>query len=98
MSRPAFTLSELGNTYAESGNRYIVSLIVGYDDHEATSPAAAVAHTLKLTRDADADGTHWYVYDRHTRSLHLVTQRQAEDLMDAIEDEEIAEEDADADD
>ena len=98
MSRPAFTLSELGNTYAESGNRYIVSLIVGYDDHEATSPAAAVAHTLNLTRDADADGTHWYVYDRQTHTLHLITQRQAEDLMDAIEDEEIAEKDSDVND
>ena len=84
-----FTLHELGSTYADSGDRYIVSLIVSHGDHEATSPADAVAHTLNLTRDCDADGTHWYVFDRQTRPLHRVLPRDVETLADpSVEDEE----------
>ena len=73
-----FSLDELGNTYVESDNRYVVSLIVGYSDREALSPQQAVANALDLTRDDNAYSTHWYVFDRHTHTLHLVEQQEAE--------------------
>ena len=81
MPHSAFTLSELGNTYADANNRYIVSLIVGYDDHEAASPIDAAAHALALTQDDDAADTHWYFFDRQTSLLHLIEQLEAENVL-----------------
>ena len=73
------TLHELGSPYADAGDRYVVSLIVSDGDHEATSPANAVAHRLNLTRDCDADGTDWDVFDRQTPPLHRILQHDADD-------------------
>ncbi len=73
-----FTLDELGNTYVDPDSRYVVSLIVGYGDHDANSPEQAVAAALDLTRDDDSFSTHWYVYDRLTKTLHLIEQGDAE--------------------
>lgn len=73
-----FTLDELGNTYVESENRYVVSLIVGYNDNDVISPVHAVAAALDLTRNGDSYSTHWWVYDRQTQTLHLVEQEAAE--------------------
>jgi hypothetical protein len=75
-----FTLDELGNTYAESGDRYVVSFIVSYGETDIASPEEAVARALDLTRDHDSRNTHWYVYDRKTRTLHWIKQGEAEPL------------------
>jgi ribosomal protein L40E len=69
--------AELGNTYVSSSNRYVVSLIVGYDDNEAgevRTPHEAARAALGLTTDGGAADTHWYVYDRQTKILHLIEQ------------------------
>lgn len=75
-----FRLDEPGNTYVDARSRYVVSLIIGYDDAEVASPEEAVARALDLTRDDGAAETHWYVYDRHTHTLHLVEQGEAKAL------------------
>jgi len=64
------SLEELGNTYVHSTSRYVVSLLVGYDDSNATSPEQAAAKALALTQDDGSEDTHWYVYDRTTQTLH----------------------------
>lgn len=76
----AFSLHELGNTYADAQDRYVVSLIITYADADAASPEEAVAHALDLTRDDNSYDTHWYVFDRHTQTLHLIEQGAAEAL------------------
>lgn len=73
-----FTLKELGNTYVDADDRYVVSLIVGYSDEHVNSPEQAAAAALDLTRDDGSADTHWYVYDRVTRTLHLIEQGDAE--------------------
>lgn len=77
MTKP-FALNELGNTYVDPDNRYVVSLIVGYNNNDVVSPAHAVATALDLTRDGDSCSTQWWVYDRHTHTLHLIEQETAE--------------------
>jgi hypothetical protein len=77
-----FTLKELGNTYATANHRYVVSFIASYDDEDTLSPAHAVARALSLTRDDESYSTHWYVFDRETRVLHLVEQVDAEALCE----------------
>ncbi|NMP24410.1 hypothetical protein [Sulfobacillus harzensis] len=73
-----FTLDELGNTYVDPDSRYVVSLVVGYGDDDVISPEQAVAAALDLTRDEGSYSTHWYVYDRLTKTLHLIEQSDAE--------------------
>lgn len=70
-----FALADLGNTYVDLKNRFIVSLIVGYGPEDGvTSPEAALAAALELTRDLDSSSTQWYVHDRETGVLHLIEQ------------------------
>lgn len=83
---PAFQLCELGNTYVDGDDRYIVSLLVGYTDSEVRSPEEAAHYALELTRDEDASGTHWYVYDRQTHTLHQLPQRDIETIADHASD------------
>ena len=71
-----FTLDELGNTYVDSDSRYVVSLIVGYTDNDASSPENAVASAIDLTRDENSYSTHWWVYDRETKTSILIEQGQ----------------------
>lgn len=82
MDQP-FQLHELGNTYVDPDSRYVVSLIVGYGDNDVISPEHAVASALELTRDGESGDTHWYVYDRWTKTLHLIEQRDAEPYCEA---------------
>ena len=78
MSHP-FTLTELGSTYAESDERFVVSFILTYDPrHGVQTPEDAVARALDLTRDDACGDTHWYVFDRQTQTLHLVEQKDAD--------------------
>jgi len=85
MSSLPFSITELGNTYVHPNDRYVVSLIVGYEDKEATSPEHAAAAALALTQDVDAGGTQWYVYDRKTGMLHLLEQSDFESLIETLE-------------
>lgn len=85
MASSPFSLTELGNTYVHSSDRYVVSLIVGYADDEAASPEHAAAGALALTQDAGASDTNWYVYDRKTGMLHLLEQIEFESLIETLE-------------
>lgn len=69
---------EIGNTYVQDDERYVVSLIVGYHEDDAGSVQEAAQAALALTRGEGSDGTHWYVYDRATGVLHLLEQRAFE--------------------
>ena len=63
---------EIGNTYLCDADRFVVSLVVGYEAGDGVSgprtPAEAVLHALNLTRDQEdgSFGTHWYCIDRKT--------------------------------
>jgi len=78
--RHNFTLAELGNTYVDDTDRFIVSLIVGYgaDSPAVKTPQQAVGAALELTTDEGSYDTHWYCFDRKDGSLHLIEQNQAE--------------------
>jgi hypothetical protein len=76
-----FTREELNTIYVDRTDRYVVSLIVGYDDTDLREidPDAWVAMSseeqaklaaktaLDLTRDEGSYGTQWFVYDRRER-------------------------------
>jgi len=79
---------EISSIYAMDIHRYVVSLIVTYDDSKRSdrkagienihSPAAAAAATLDLTRDSGSAGTVWRVFDRKTGTVHTFAQREFE--------------------
>jgi hypothetical protein len=70
---------ELGNTYVGEKDRFVVSLVVGYEESEGVStPEEALASALDLTRDGGSWDTHWYVFDRQTGTLHLFEQKVGE--------------------
>lgn len=72
-------LHEIGNTYVGQKDRFVVSLVVGYEENdECRTPEEALAHAIDLTRDGGSWDTHWYVYDRQTKTLHLLEQKQGE--------------------
>lgn len=60
--------------YVSDSDRYIVSLVVGYQDADVESAHEAVAWALELTRDGDRDGTKWFVFDRKTGEGWFVRQ------------------------
>jgi hypothetical protein len=74
-------LEELGNTYVGPDDRFVVSFIVGIRDSVATTPEEAAAQALDLTRDDGAYGTHFYVFDRQTHTLHLLEQHEFDEEM-----------------
>jgi hypothetical protein len=83
-----WTADELGSVYAVNDGRYVVSLIVTYDDSKWSdrragienihSPATAAAAALDLTRDTASRGTIWYVFDRLTQQMHTLAQGEFE--------------------
>ncbi len=89
-----FYLRELNSIYVHPEDRFIVSLIVGYnpvrdpiadlledEDPSAEDLArAAATAALELTRDDGRGGTHWHVHDRETGQSHFFEQDQFEDL------------------
>lgn len=77
-SIPPVMLHELDPLYAESEDRYVVSVIVTYADCAVSSPEEAVARALDFLRDDAADDTQWSVFDRHTQCLHRIPQGDAE--------------------
>lgn len=63
-----FGRQEVSSIYDDEEDRWIVSLVVGYEperDKVETIEQAAKA-ALELTRDGGQEGTYWYVYDRDT--------------------------------
>jgi hypothetical protein len=44
-----FTVSDLGHTYSEVGQRYLLSLLATYHKAEPALPTDTVAHTRTLT-------------------------------------------------
>lgn len=82
---PHVEIQELGNTYVSRGNRFVVSLLVGYggdEDPNITDAETAAAAALALTRDEGSYGTQWYVFDRETGVLHMIEQRDIEEKAD----------------
>jgi hypothetical protein len=72
-------LNEIGNTYVGARDRFVVSLVVGYEaDENIQTPVDALRYALELTRDEGSADTHWYVFDRQTGELHLIEQEQIE--------------------
>jgi hypothetical protein len=79
---------ELGSVYAVNSGRYVVSLILTYNDsppadvsagrEDIHSPEGAAAAALELTRDSGSRGTIWHVFDRLTGQMHAVAQRKFE--------------------
>jgi hypothetical protein len=69
-----------GNTYATPGDRWIVSLVVGYhpsdggDERLIDTPEKAALSALELTRDMGCSDTHWWVHDRETGADYLLEQ------------------------
>ena len=74
----------LETIYVRPDDRYVVSLIVGYQQSgrtpgnagAATNPAAAAYNAYMLTQDEDAAGTLWSVHDRVTGGTTLLTQAE----------------------
>lgn len=71
-----FNTEELESTYVDPDDRFVVSLLVGYnpaDGHVLTVEEAANA-ALQLTHDGDSGGTNWYVHDRETKKTVMLEQ------------------------
>jgi hypothetical protein len=96
---PFVRLHEIGNTYCERGQRFVVSFVNGEpepgdpDEGDAPidTPAAALRRTLQFLGSGDGYQNHWYVFDRQRGVLCLVEQGQsgvaliAEDAPTTIE-------------
>lgn len=70
--------SETDTIYVERTDRFVVSLIVSYDDDLVKTPEQAAAAALELTRDDGSGGTQWFVFDRKTRTFHQLQQSDFE--------------------
>ncbi len=73
-------IEEIGNTYVGPEDRFVVSLVVGYNQEDSgvrTAKQAARA-ALQLTLDEGSNDTHWYVFDRKTGVLSLFEQKEIE--------------------
>jgi hypothetical protein len=75
-----FTRDEVKSIYANASDRFIVSLVVGYDDDPIVKDAKdAAAHALSLLRDGECGGTIWHVFDRKTGEMHVFKQEEFDD-------------------
>jgi hypothetical protein len=98
---PFVRLHEIGNTYCDRGQRFVVSFVNGEpesddpdpDQGEAPieTPAAALRRTLQFLGSSDGYQNHWYIYDRRTDTLHMLKQEEggvrlaAEDAPTTVE-------------
>jgi hypothetical protein len=78
-----FTLKEIGNTHVSPSDRFVVSLVVGYDPSDEsqkhiTTPARALGAALNLIKDEGWEDTNWYCFDRVTGTLHVLEQHEEE--------------------
>jgi len=72
---------EIGNTYVDGGERFVVSMVNGErseprveGDPPADSPEDALRRTIEFVGSTDGYQNHWYVYDRETGVLHQFEQ------------------------
>lgn len=56
------TGEQIDTIYVNKKDRFIVSLVVGYNNVRTAKEAARAA--LELTKDEACSGTNWYVFDR----------------------------------
>lgn len=79
-----FDRSEVDSIYVYEAERFVVSLIVGYHGTEepggVKNAKQAAAAALALTRDGGSGGTHWFVFDRKTRKMHMYEQSTFEEI------------------
>jgi hypothetical protein len=82
-----FELHEIGSTYAGPEDRFLVSLVVGYEPGEGVhTPEQALSRTLEMIQESESRGdTQWHVHDRKTGITHVLEQKQAEP---SVEEEE----------
>lgn len=70
--------------YLEPEDRYVATLAVSYSpERDGThSPEAALAAAVRLVTEdpSESDGTHWWVYDRATRSGRVIEQGEVADV------------------
>jgi len=86
-----YRLRETDTIYANRDDRFIVSLIVGYTTEDLTgedgagepSHRDAARWALDLTRDDGANGTHWFVFDRLTGTMHVLEQDEFDPEMES---------------
>ncbi len=76
-------VSELPNGDQE---RFIVSLIVGYDEQRdnIVSPEQAVAAAVALTKEQDQDSTSWCVFDCLTGTKKFISQGHVQHLVEEM--------------
>jgi hypothetical protein len=97
---PLVRLHEIGNTYCERNQRFVVSFVNGEpeddpdpdpDEPPIDTPAAALRRTLQFLGSSDGYQNHWFVFDRQQGTLLLVEQGRggvalvAEDAPTSIE-------------
>lgn len=86
---PKAVEAEVTTIYVDPGDRFIVSLVVGYDAQTITDEVgaeasvedkarAAAAAALDLTRDLGSTDTIWFVYDRQTKRTFEFEQHEFE--------------------
>jgi hypothetical protein len=76
---------EIGNTYVDGGERFVVSLVNGErsepridGDPPADTPEAALRRTIEFVGSVGGWQNHWYVYDRETGVLHHSSKATAD--------------------
>lgn len=73
-----FARHEVDSVYVTPGDRFVVSLVVGYNpkdtDDTVTTPEQAAAAALGLVLDGPGGDTHWSVYDRETGATKTISQ------------------------
>jgi hypothetical protein len=74
-----YELEETASIYVQPDERYIVSLIVGYDGDDCPNAKDAAHLALELTRDGGHAGTRWFVFDRQTGAMHTYEQVEFDD-------------------
>lgn len=78
---------EVRTIYVGPNDRWIVSLVVGYDDQQMdgtefpVTPKGALAAAIMLTRDQGSPDTTWFVYDRATGETFEFEQDDVADIL-----------------
>lgn len=85
---PAEALDTIYVTQTPAGDdeRYVVSLIVGYDEQRdnIVSPQQAVAAAVALTKDHEQHSTMWFVFDRLTGRKSFINQGSVQHLVEEM--------------
>ena len=74
---------ELGSSYLDPSDRFVVSFVVGVGPGEgAGNPEQAVAAALDLINGEGSEETQWFCFDRNRRVMHVVLQGAADRSVD----------------